>query len=104
MKMTVFVIETISAPKKSLEMIMKLVCANLGFISYNMIKLYEADFWSLKMSAVPQGMEHHVSYVYIFCSLQALCSAIAGFWMPLQNFNSPNFRHNLFFVEMSDLF
>ena len=72
MKMTVFIIEKISVPKKSLEKIIKLVCTNLGFISYNLIKLYEADFRSLKVLDAPQGTERHISYVFIFCSLQAL--------------------------------
>lgn len=96
-KMTIFVTENILIPKKIFSSDKKLICTNLGFISYSLIKLYEADFGSLKMLDVPQGMEHYTSYVFIFCSLQALCSAIAGFWMPLKNFNSPNFRHNLFF-------
>lgn len=66
MKMTAFIIEKISVPKKSLEKIIKLVCTNLGFISYNLIKLYEADFWSLKVLDAPQGTERHISYVFIF--------------------------------------
>ena len=101
--MTVFIIETISVTKKSLEKIIKLVCTNLGFISYNLIKLYEADFWSLKMLDAPQGMENHISYVFFVVVLYRP-SRISGFWMALQNFNGPNFRHNLFFVEVSDLF
>lgn len=68
MKMAVFIIKKTLVPKSIFLCDMKLVCAKLGFIGYNLIKLYEADFWSLKMLDVPQQKEHHVSRVFIFLS------------------------------------
>lgn len=41
MKMIIFVIEKISVPKEIFLSDMKLVCSNLGFIVYNLIKLYK---------------------------------------------------------------
>lgn len=41
MKMIIFVIEKISVPKEIFLSDIKLVCSNLGFIGYNLIKLYE---------------------------------------------------------------
>lgn len=54
MKMSIFVIEKISVPKEYFPSDMQLVCANLGFVSYYLTKLCEADFWSLKMLDVSQ--------------------------------------------------
>lgn len=47
MKM-IFVIEKILVFKEIFLSNMELVCIKFGFVSYNLIKLYEVDFGSLK--------------------------------------------------------
>lgn len=48
-KVTRFIIEKILVPKEIFLSGMKLAWSNLGFITYNLTKGYEADFQSLKM-------------------------------------------------------